>query len=80
MDTIVTIDDFVPFKKNKVDNDCLAFSKTTVEENEIWMILLEKAIAKVYGSYEAMENKSIEKGFNILAGGPSVFYKISDFV
>ena len=80
VDTIVTVDDFVPFKKNKVDEDKLAFSKTTVDENEIWMILLEKAIAKVYGSYEAMENKSVEKGFNILAGGPSVFYKLKDFV
>ena len=80
VDTIVTVDDFVPFKKNKVEKDMLAFSKTTVEENEIWMILLEKAIAKVYGCYEAMENQSIDKGFNILAGGPSVHYKISDFV
>ena len=71
VDTVVTVDDFVPFKKNKVDDDKLAFGKTTVDENEIWMILLEKAIAKVYGSYEAMENKSVEKGFNILAGGPS---------
>jgi hypothetical protein len=79
VDTIVTVDDFVPFKKNKVDEDKLAFGKSTVGENEIWMILLEKAIAKVFGSYEAMENKSVEKGFNILAGGPSVNYLLHDF-
>ena len=79
VDTIVTVDDFVPFKKNKVDEDKLAFGKSTVGENEIWMILLEKAIAKVLGSYEAMENKSVEKGFNILAGGPTVNYLLHDF-
>lgn len=79
VDTVVTVDDFVPFKKNKVEEDKLAFSKTTKGENEIWMILLEKAIAKVYGSYEAMENKSVEKGFNLLAGGPSVNFKMHDF-
>lgn len=79
VDTIVTVDDFIPFKKNKVDEDKLAFGKSTVGENEIWMILLEKAIAKALGSYEAMENKSVEKGFNILAGGPTVNYLLHDF-
>jgi hypothetical protein len=56
VETVVVIDDFLPFKKNKVDEHVLSFGKTTEGENEIWMMLLEKAIAKICGSYEAMEN------------------------
>ena len=78
VEKVIVIDDFVPIKKNKIENDAIAFSKTSYG-NEVWMILLEKAIAKVYGSYEAMENQSIEKGFNIIAGGPSYMYKLSEY-
>jgi hypothetical protein len=43
-------------------------------------MLIEKAIAKICGSYEAMENQSVDHGFDLICGGPSVDYKISDFL
>lgn len=60
VETVVVVDEFLPFKKNKVNDDVLAFGKTSEGENEVWMMILEKAIAKVCGSYEAMENQSVE--------------------
>jgi hypothetical protein len=44
------------------------------------MMLIEKAIAKICGSYEAMENQSVEHGFDLICGGPSINYQISDFL
>ena len=49
------VDDYFPTKVNKAGDLALAFAKTTKGENEIWMLLLEKAYAKICGSYEAME-------------------------
>lgn len=80
VDTVVVVDEFLPFKKNKVNDDVLAFGKTSEGENEIWMMILEKAIAKVCGSYEAMENQSVEHGFDLVCGGPSVNYKVDDYL
>ena len=44
------------------------------------MMILEKAIAKVCGSYEAMENQRVEQGFDLICGGPSVNYNIEDYL
>jgi calpain-15 len=43
----VVIDDFFPTHNNK----CV-FSKNN--RNELWVMLLEKAYAKVFGSYQAI--------------------------
>ena len=54
---IVVVDDHFPTKINKNDDVDLAFAKSSKGENELWMMLLEKAYAKVCGSYEAMEKE-----------------------
>lgn len=38
---------------------------------EIWVNLIEKAYAKVLGSYEAMEGGKPYQAFNLLTGFPS---------
>jgi len=52
----IVIDDYLPIKKGKdKKTPKLAFAKTNKGENEIWMMLVEKAWAKFCGSYEASE-------------------------
>lgn len=43
------------------------------------MMLVEKAWAKVCGSYEATELTSIEEAFEVLAGGPTQTYDIDHY-
>jgi hypothetical protein len=47
-------------KKDKDDQLKPAFCKSSKQggSSEIWMMLIEKAIAKMYGSYEASEGQS----------------------
>ncbi len=47
----VIIDDYFPAKKGQNEKDEWAFVKGGVEGNEIWPMVLEKAYAKLYGSY-----------------------------
>ena len=44
----IVIDDFIPCRNNKP-----AFSKA--KDKELWVILLEKAYAKMYGNYDKIE-------------------------
>jgi hypothetical protein len=54
---IIVIDDWFPIKYDKSKKLGVAFTKSSKGENEIWMLLIEKAIAKLFGSYEAMEKE-----------------------
>ena len=71
---VVVVDDFLPFKTDKNDELKLAFAKSSKGENELWMMLVEKAWAKVCGSYEAAEGGSVEESILAVAGGPSHCY------
>ena len=53
----VVVDDYFPVKYDKNGDIKLAFTKSKSGDNELWMLLVEKAIAKVFGSYEAMEKE-----------------------
>lgn len=44
---IIVVDDYFPYCNHKSD---WAFSRSN-SEREIWVLLLEKAWAKIYGSY-----------------------------
>ena len=64
---IIVVDDLFPFDSHK---EKWAFSRPE-EQNEIWVQLLEKAWAKVYGSYFRIEAGTIGEAFPALTGAPS---------
>ena len=70
----VIIDDYFP---------CLPFSSPVVSStysNDLWVLLIQKALAKSFGNYYNLINISIQQYLNILTGCPTVSYKISDLV
>ena len=69
---LVTIDDYLPVKKDGI----LAFGKCK-DPSEFWVPLLEKAYAKLNGSYRSLEWGSTAYGLVDLTGGVGFGRKIS---
>ena len=67
----VVVDDYIPCWK-----DGAAFSKA--HGNELWVILLEKAWAKLHGSYERIEAGFAENVLRDLTGAPTEVIETSD--
>ena len=70
----VIIDDYFP---------CLPFSTPIVSStysSDLWVLLIEKALAKTFGNYYNLINIDIPQYLNILTGCPTVSYDISDLV
>ena len=59
----VTVDDYFPFCPSKDD---WAFSKSV--DQEIWVLILEKAWAKVHGSYQRIEGGNTAEALMALTG------------
>ena len=57
------VDDYFPIYKKKP-------LYTRNNENELWVMLLEKAYAKVFKSYEAIESGLTGVAMNALTGAP----------
>lgn len=64
----VVIDDFIP-----VNNSLPLFTKLSAQ-NEIWPVLLEKAIAKLIGNYDLLIAGNSNDAINSLLGAPGAFY------
>ena len=68
------LDEYFPSYFNGIEHD-LAFSKT--EQNELWVILLEKAYAKAYGSYWETVGGDPVHALRDLSGAP--YDRVEDF-
>ena len=70
---IVIVDDYLPaFKRNK--SPC--YAQTKKEEKEIWVMLLEKAWAKVNGGYANIISGLPCEAMEVLTGSGSLIYDL----
>lgn len=66
----VVVDDYFPYCPHK---DQWAMSRCN-EEKEIWVLILEKAWAKIYGSYQRIEAGTTGEALPVLTGAPVDFF------
>ena len=71
---LIYLDDYIPF--NNIKNK---FSFSRPSNNELWVVLLEKAWAKIYKSYSNIEGGDPEEPLHDLTGAPVKKYRISKY-
>ena len=77
---VVVVDDYFPFNPA---TDTWAFarpSKTKDRNNEIWVLIVEKAWAKVFGSYQRIEAGMVGEAMYPLTGCASTGFRHDDVV
>mmetsp|Transcript_54236 Transcript_54236/g.117263 ORF Transcript_54236/g.117263 Transcript_54236/m.117263 type:complete len:609 (+) Transcript_54236:56-1882(+) len=80
---IITVDDYLPCKRDPRSKDGVARGRDGYPEvlyakphdREVWAVILEKAIAKLCGSYQAIEAGITEWGIMCLTGGKAWRYE-----
>jgi len=75
----VVVDDYFPFMINRQGKEMFAFAKSKWGENEIWVQLIEKAWAKICGSYESCEMGKTSEFVENFLGLPTQMYWTADF-
>ena len=60
---VVVVDDYFPYCKYRQD-----FAMSTSKDRELWVLILEKAWAKVHGSYQRIEGGNTSEALYALTG------------
>jgi calpain-15 len=71
----ILIDDRFPYDTHK---ETWAFTRPRRSRNEIWVLILEKAWAKVFGSYQRIEAGTTGEALQPLTGCPTKSYVHED--
>ena len=71
----VVVDDYFPYD---VENDVWAFSRPSLK-TEIWVLILEKCWAKIFGSYQRIEAGTAGEAMYPLTGSPQQFFIHDDY-
>jgi hypothetical protein len=71
---VVVVDDYFPWCNHKQN---WAFSKSSADK-EIWVLLLEKAWAKIFGSYMRIEGGTTGEALPSITGAPATAFIHSD--
>eukprot|EP01064_Diplonema_japonicum_P011744 TRINITY_DN19195_c0_g2_i1.p1 TRINITY_DN19195_c0_g2~~TRINITY_DN19195_c0_g2_i1.p1 ORF type:complete len:795 (+),score=182.23 TRINITY_DN19195_c0_g2_i1:73-2457(+) len=69
----VIVDDFLPCSGSKP-----AFARNREEPNELWVCLVEKAYAKLHGSYAAIQTGSCTRAMSDLTGCPARLFDLKE--
>lgn len=72
--TTVTIDDYFPCYP---DGGPIF---TTCTNNDLWILILEKAYAKLHGTYLALRGGYSSEGIQDLTGSPTIYYDLQNEV
>ena len=75
---VVVVDEWFPFYIDHHGNEQFAFSRNKTGSNEMWVQILEKAWAKVCGSYEQSENGTCLEAFNNIDATPCREFYMKD--
>jgi hypothetical protein len=78
IETIITIDDYLPFYTNKhnSDNITLVYARPSDQES-LWPVFLEKAWAKVMGNYNSIVGGQSGEALDFILGAPTVYQATS---
>ena len=71
----VVVDDYFPYD---VENEVWAFSRPSLK-TEIWVLIVEKCWAKIFGSYQRIEAGTAGEAMYPLTGSPHKFFIHEDY-
>lgn len=71
-----SFDDYFPYDE---ENEVWAFSRPSFK-TEIWVLIIEKAWAKIFGSYQRIEAGTAGEAMYPLTGSPHKFFLHEDYV
>jgi len=73
---VITIDDYIPCDEEKYENHGICDPLFSAPRSELWVMLLEKAFAKLCGNYAALEGGHTIWAMQAMTGDPArVFLK-----